>query len=834
MAVQTPKARVAELIETWVRRSGLQKQQAAVRAGLGDYNEFYRAYLDKSRALNTDPTDAIGVVRAFSERLTAAERCTADEAVRFFILTQLPLTGYEQVWRLGLFPADEWRTAIAAHLSFEPPAPAPDMRAVLELAERLLAAPAPADTLAAAARLAAMPVGSGAPLPDIAPLPRHHRMPFSRNPLFQGRADDLRRLAGLLAERPAAAGQAVAIVGLGGLGKTSLAVEFVHRYAQFFAGGVFWLSCADARQLPVEAAACGAALFDDAAGASLAIDEQVRRFRAAMAEPTPRLLVLDNCEDDATLDDWRPVTGGCRVLLTSRRIHWPARKGVATLELGELPRAAGVGLLRSYRPDLAPDTPALAELCALLGDLPLALHLAGSYLESFGGDAALGDPRSLLAALRAADPLAHEALGEGEAGPPAAANTTSVGQTFAVSFDRLDASVPSDASARAMLGRAGWLAPNTPFDRALVAGAEGGDARVAALAARRLRDLGLLGDQDGALRIHPLVAAFARRVGGPAARAEAEAALLAAATQIYREHDITALRRLLPHLLLRSDELGARDDDDAVLFCNLAALLMELGLGDAAGSLPYVERARLMLEGRGALATALGATVLNNLGTWHQVLGDLDGARRWLIASLEIRERLLAPDDPDLAQGHNNLAELLRESGDLATAEGHFARALAILDGRGEGTSGLALAARNNLALLVRDQGRYAEAARQFGALLVIVEAALGGDDPRATRTRHNLGDAMRRAGDLAGARPHLVAAAETAAAQLGDDHPDTLLMRHTLALLTADEGDLAAGLASLAALGALATAHLGADHPVARRIGAALRELEQKTAEGR
>lgn len=832
MSEQTPKARVAELIETWIRRSGLQKQQAAARAGLG-YSEFYHAYLDKGRALSTDPADAIGVVRAFSERLTAAERCSADEAVRFFILTQLPLTGYEQVWRLGLFPADEWRAAIAAHLSFEPPAPAagspaPDMRAVLELAERLLATPEPAGTLAA------MPVEPGAPLPEIAPLPRRHRMPFSRNPLFRGRAADLRRLAALLAERPAAAGQAVAIVGLGGLGKTSLAVEFVHRYGQFFAGGVFWLSCADTRQLPAEAATCGAALFDDPASASLALDEQVRRFRAALAEPAPRLLVLDNCEDDATLEAWRPVTGGCRVLLTSRRIHWPARKGVAVLELAELERGAGIALLQGYRPDLAPAAPTLAELCALLGDLPLALHLAGSYLESFGDDPALGDPRSLIAALRVADPLAHEALGEGDAGPPAEANAMSVGQTFAVSFDRLDAAAPADASARAMLGRAGWLAPNAPFDRALLAGsgAEVVDARIAALAARRLRDLGLLGDQDGALRIHPLVAAFARRVGGPVARAETESALLAAAVQIYQEHDITALRRLLPHLLLRVDELGARDDDDAVMLCNLAALLIELALGDAAGSLPYVERARLMLERRGALATPFGATVLNNLGTWHQVLGDLDEARHWLTASLEIRERVLAPDDPDLAQGYNNLAELLRESGDLAAAEGHFARALAILEGRGD--SGLALATRNNLALLVRDQGRYAEAAAQFGVLLAAVEAALGRDDPRATRTRHNLGDAMRRAGDLTGARPHLVAAAETAAAQLGDDHPDTLLMRHTLALLTADQGDRAAGLASLAALTALATAHLGADHPVARRIAAALHELEQKIGEGR
>jgi hypothetical protein len=100
----------------------------------------------------------------------------------------------------------------------------------------------------AEARLAAMPLDV---VPAPAALPAGSHMPLARNPLFVGREADLKALArGLKAGETAAVGQIAAATGLGGIGKSQLASEFVHCYGQFFLGGVFWLSFADPEAVP--------------------------------------------------------------------------------------------------------------------------------------------------------------------------------------------------------------------------------------------------------------------------------------------------------------------------------------------------------------------------------------------------------------------------------------------------------------------------------------------------------------------------------------------------------------------------------------------------------
>src|SRR5258708_23163367 len=111
---------------------------------------------------------------------------------------------------------------------------------------------APARLAEAQALLASMPTGV---VPPRGPWPVGSRVPLAPNPLFVGRGEELVQIATALrgGDTTVALGQVVASTGLGGLGKTQLAVELVHRYGRFFAAAVFSLTFPPPAQLPRQA-----------------------------------------------------------------------------------------------------------------------------------------------------------------------------------------------------------------------------------------------------------------------------------------------------------------------------------------------------------------------------------------------------------------------------------------------------------------------------------------------------------------------------------------------------------------------------------------------------
>ncbi|MBP1468936.1 hypothetical protein EYB53_024725, partial [Candidatus Chloroploca sp. M-50] len=185
---------------------------------------------------------------------------------------------------------------------------------------------ATAEELAAAqATLAALPTATIPPPQDVLP-PGSWLGGLRRNHQFVGREADLLALATLLKGGQSVAvnqSQAAVASGLGGIGKTQLAVEFAYRYGSSFAG-VFWLSFAQPDTIPTEFARLGGAahlqLFTDAAG--LKLDEQVNLVRSRLACGLPYLLIFDNCEDPQLVREHHPG-GATRVLITSRNPAWP-------------------------------------------------------------------------------------------------------------------------------------------------------------------------------------------------------------------------------------------------------------------------------------------------------------------------------------------------------------------------------------------------------------------------------------------------------------------------------------------------------------------------------
>ncbi|MBM4425409.1 MAG: ATP-binding protein [Chloroflexi bacterium] len=176
---------------------------------------------------------------------------------------------------------------------------------------------------------------------------RGSRLPLPRNPAFVGHDDTLAQLAARLNTDNALA----ILVGPHGIGKTQTAIEFAHRFASQFPGGIFWLRCAHRDLIPGEVAACGS---EDRASVpnydSLPQAEKISIVVSAWHKPIPRLLILDDVDDPATVHDWQPETGGCRVLILTHHEDWAGQFGSQVLTLPPLDTASGLHLLAGSDP----------------------------------------------------------------------------------------------------------------------------------------------------------------------------------------------------------------------------------------------------------------------------------------------------------------------------------------------------------------------------------------------------------------------------------------------------------------------------------------------------
>ena len=198
------------------------------------------------------------------------------------------------------------------------------------------------------------------------------------NPGFTGRD-------GLLAavrERLLAGDRAVvqALQGMGGVGKTQLAIEYAHRFADTY-DVAWWVDAEQAGLIGDQFAALGEALGCVQAGAGTGA---VRT--AVLADMHQRgrwLLVFDNAENPADVRPWLPGGSG-HVLITSRERVWTE---IGTpVEVDVLARAESVAILRDRVAGLgAADADRLA---AQLGDLPLAVTQAAGFIAETGTPAA--------------------------------------------------------------------------------------------------------------------------------------------------------------------------------------------------------------------------------------------------------------------------------------------------------------------------------------------------------------------------------------------------------------------------------------------------------------
>lgn len=491
--------------------------------------------------------------------------------------------------------------------------------------------------------------------------PRPHRFPGKppptrnslphRNPHFAGREKELAKLHEALQGGTAAVTQA--IHGLGGVGKTHLAVEYVYRHIHDY-DVVWWLKSEEPASLRADYLDLGRELgVPEAQGQEPSL--AVAAIRRRLEDESRWLLVFDNAEEPGELEPYLPRAGRGACLVTSRTKDW---RGLArAIPLAPFPREESLEFLlqtRQESPEVAEggeeravERQAQAErLADELGDLPLALEQAMAYLEATG--------MSVEEYLEAFSTRWQDLMTRGA--PRERADQT-VAATWEISVERLEQESKAGLQLLEILA---WLAPDdVPLkifhdaEEILPSPlAEASKDRIAlhdgVAAASRLS---LLEAQDGKLSVHRLVQLFTReRLGEEGAKVRIRAAVRLLNRTLPGKSDDPQTwvisSDLRQHLIVLSGHcLGLQLEFETVIRLLDAAILHTeklTVLNQRVAS--YINRATEVMEGR---------------GVGHS--GNLREAETWLKEALVILERTYGLEHPWTGKAVENL-KILRKT----------------------------------------------------------------------------------------------------------------------------------------------------------------------------
>ena len=594
-------------------------------------------------------------------------------------------------------------------------------------------------------------------------------------PVFlAGREDLLAGLQARLRGSGAARGpRIVALCGLGGAGKTSVAVEYAHR--QLAGTGLVW-------QFSAEDPAAMAAEFGKLAALLGAWDmldagDPVAAVHAVLAaRPGGWLLIFDNALDAAAVAGVLPPAGDGQVIITSQSPHWPGGRAV---EVPVLDQDVAAEFVMARTGDN--DHRTARRLAAELGGLPLALEQAAAYIVETGRD------------IGAYFALYHERRAEMLARGDPAGYDKRVTTTWSLAFAQLKEHAPIAAGLLRLLAccapeaipyrlllqpRPGILDQLPPVAKpALAALLDDPLAVDAAIAA--LRNYSLISPPAaGVVSVHRLVQAITitQLPDQQAASWQwAAAALITAALPKDPQQPASwpAYAALLPHAR------AALPPSDTPML-DVAGYLGYSGSYAAARDLSQqILDARQQELGAGHPETLAARA---SLARWTGMAGDAAAARDQYAALLPVIERVSGAEHPDTLAARAELARWTGQAGDVAAARDQLAQLLPIRERVSGPEHPSTLAVRGNLARWTGEAGDAAAARDQLAALLPIRERVLGAEHPDVLATRANLARWTGEAGDAAGARDQLAALLPAAERVLSPEHPVTLRARNYLA----------------------------------------------------
>jgi tetratricopeptide (TPR) repeat protein len=579
------------------------------------------------------------------------------------------------------------------------------------------------------------------------PLPKVFKAPYRPNPNFTGRFDALESLHRALAANATVA--VTAVSGLGGIGKTTLAAEYCHRFGGQY-GGVWTVK---AEELPVMLADLQELAGKLGVGSGQNTETDARAaldYLKSVAQPW--LLVYDNVPNPDAVRDWLPI-GAARTLITSRSTAFGNVAKVTPLDQWPEHVTAEYLLSRTGRDDAA----GAARLAKDLGGLPLAAEQAAAFLETRAGISFDSYAKQIAALIKRPKPIGATGDYPDTVYAALIKSLETVGQAeggeTALDLLRLCAFLSPDGVDLALLMSED---SETILPPAFAATMSDEFAREDALAA--LASLSLLRREEGpagaVLVFHRLLLDVMRDWMGEEARVlwGGMAVRLVDAVFPYNSDDDPAqwplCARLMPHLApleAHAPRVGAAGVALDRLLNQAGGYL--IGRGDREGALALIERSVILMRLTREEQPLVLAAGLCNLAVRLRYGGRLDEAEQAFREALEIEEAHLGPNDPSLAITLGNHAGVHMDREDFSQAERLLVRAAEIFKtAHGERSEQYA-AALSNLGVIY---GRWAEmpgqAARRSQAekhtsdALTIRRVTRGERHPRTATGYANLG----------------------------------------------------------------------------------------------
>ncbi|WP_425831500.1 FxSxx-COOH system tetratricopeptide repeat protein [Streptomyces fractus] len=631
-------------------------------------------------------------------------------------------------------------------------------------------------------------------------------LPESASGVFMGREAEIATVRRLLAGSGEAAvtqeSGIRAIHGLGGIGKSTLALHYAHRYRQDYTL-VWWITATDTEQI-VNALADLALYLCPQLASTAGPPERAAWAHLWLQWHPGWLLVFDNVEDPADLRHYLGSLPDGHHLATSRiGTGWHAI--APTMALGLLDADAAESLLSTlaFGPHYTASTDQRQHaraLAAELGHLPLALEQAGAYLYETG--TSLTDYRRLLGRVI-------------DRAPGGIDPERTIAQIWEHTLTAVERRNPQAVT---LLNAMAWLAPDD-IPRSLIAPMCPDPLDLAAaLGALHAYNMIAFSTDRQSISVHRLVQTVLRHQSAPdkgttTGRQNAEQLIQQGATET--DTSSSQWEHLLPHitaLLESTPDHGTASTETADVYLAAAQYLERQGRD--AHTIPL--HTAVLAQRKQVLGDTHPHTLAsrNNLALAYRSAGDLGQAIPLHTAVLAQRKQVLGDTHPHTLASRNNLASTYESAGDLGQAIPLYKTTLALCEQVLGDTHPDTLATRNNLAHAYESAGDPKRAIPLLETTLTQREQVLGDTHPDTLATRNNLAGAYESAGDPKRAIPLLETTLALCEQVLGDTHPDTLTIRNNLAGAYESAGDPKRAIPLLETTLALCEQVLGDTHP--------------------